>query len=77
MLLDLFEHWALHTQEIEGVNSVLKYTTTLAPHIGFPLLSSRISIKKLLHYYGAVTDREARRRLLQELENFYDIGADT
>ena len=63
--------WGLTTQEIEGVNSTLKYTTTLAPNISFRLLSSRITVKKLVNMYKS---REARDELLEDMLALYDLG---
>eukprot|EP00969_Alexandrium_andersonii_P235530 10398871-Alexandrium_andersonii.AAC.1 len=46
--------WRIHTQDIEGTNSQIKIISSLAPHISFPLLSARITIKKFLATLGAV-----------------------
>lgn len=74
MLYKLFDNWVLHTQEIEGVNSILKYVSTLAPSIAFALLGSRVTIKKMLNYFGAVEDKNSRVQLLLELEGFFNLG---
>jgi hypothetical protein len=63
--------WGLDTQEIEGVNSVLKYAATLSPNISFKLLSSRITTKKLIN---SCKTREARASMLQDFEYFFQRG---
>ncbi len=62
------------TQEIEGMNSMMKLIIGVAPHISLPLLSSRVCVRKLLNWgierrkpvsgqgHGAHTG-ESRRRL--------------
>ena len=71
LFLGILENWGLDNQEVEGVNSVLKYASGLSPNISFKLLSSRITIKKLLH---TCSDKSMRGVLLQDCEFFYDPG---
>ena len=48
-----FNNLCTDSQEIEGVNSILRRIVTLAPSIRQPLLSSRILVKKHLNYLSA------------------------
>ena len=45
---DMARKWPTNTQDVEGVNSVLKKTTRSAPNVGLGLLSSRTLIKRMM-----------------------------
>jgi hypothetical protein len=45
---DLFNMTAENTQDIEGVNSVIRHIVDLAPSVSLATLSSRVVIKKIL-----------------------------
>lgn len=47
-LSDLSSMWELDTQEVEGMNGLIKLMLGLAPNIRLPLLSARVTIKKTL-----------------------------
>ncbi len=68
LLHDTTASWSLHTQEIEGVNSVLKHAATLSPNIYFRLLPARNTSKKLIK---SCKPREARNELLEECGYFF------
>ena len=68
LLYDVAWNWALHTQEVEGVNSVLKYTATLSPNISFKLLASRITVKKLI---ASCKTRAERNQLIHDCTFFH------
>lgn len=72
-LYDVISRWRLDNQETEGVNSILKYITGVCPNITFKLLSSRITIKKLVNKCEGRAEREA---LLQDCEFYYSFGHD-
>jgi hypothetical protein len=71
LVYDIVSAWALHTQEIEGVNNILKYAATLSPNITFKLLSSRITVKKLINRYKSFAERAA---LLEDCEYYFHYG---
>ena len=59
MLNDFFSTIRCDTQDIEGVNSIIKYVCHLARNIGFKLLRARILAKK---YINALDDSPQARR---------------
>eukprot|EP00959_Pyramimonas_sp_CCMP1952_P405423 8497037-Pyramimonas_sp.AAC.1 len=46
LLVDIGLQWTTNTQELEGMNNVVKSIGRSAPHIGWPLLSARLTSKK-------------------------------
>ena len=62
--------WRTDTQEVEGVNDVLKHVYRLGPNISWPLLSSRLTIKKFSGLLGS--SRERRRAFVRECADFHD-----
>ena len=52
LLKGISDTWQTDTQEIEGTKNVLKHTGELASSISWPLLSSRVTIKKCLNDQG-------------------------
>eukprot|EP00969_Alexandrium_andersonii_P226710 10011605-Alexandrium_andersonii.AAC.1 len=62
MLTSVGRDMPLDTMAIEGTNSIVNHMTGLAPYISWPLLSSRILVKKAT----APLDRDGRRALVQE-----------
>eukprot|EP00974_Lingulodinium_polyedra_P035136 3374723-Lingulodinium_polyedra.AAC.1 len=46
LVADLMSVWHTNTQEVEGVNSIIKKIVQLAPNVSWKVLAARISIKK-------------------------------
>eukprot|EP00959_Pyramimonas_sp_CCMP1952_P196633 4111496-Pyramimonas_sp.AAC.1 len=65
--------WRLDTQEIEGVNSVLKYCTQLSSNLGWKLMSARTVLKKRLLMCA---DSDARKELVESFVAFFDDARD-
>ena len=55
---DLARMWPTNTQDVEGVNSVLKKQTRDSPNIGLPLLSARTLIKRPMPLYPDKTEED-------------------
>ncbi len=51
---DLSKLWRLDTQDIEGMNNMLKHICKIAPHIAWELLASRLVIRKSIGNIGQV-----------------------
>ncbi len=75
LLYSIFDTLKLDTQEIEGINGLLKRCIDLAPNIAVELLSSRMLAKKNLQVnFGSAA---AREDLIQQcIENHKDIKAE-
>ena len=59
---DLALMWPTNTQDVEGVNSVLKKETKDSPNIGLPLLSARTLVKRIMPLFlDIVTDTSAQQ----------------
>lgn len=58
LLFNIFLLLFCDTQEVEGANNILRRCITNAPHISIGLLSSRLSIKKLLAQCETKAQRE-------------------
>ena len=54
VILDLSRHWLPNTRLIEGVNSIIKRICERSPHIGWQLLSSRITVKMFIAFLKQV-----------------------
>ena len=63
MIDEILAVWLLDTQEIEGINSVIKHITKLARSISIQLLSDRVKCKKSIPYYDTPAAREDLLRL--------------
>jgi hypothetical protein len=61
LLDDIFEMFMTDTQEVEGINSIIKKITDIAPAIKLALLSDRVVIKKSLA--DVIKDGERYTRL--------------
>ena len=71
VVFEIVAAWSLDTQEVEGVNSGLKYVSNFSPNISFPLMSSRVTAKKAINACGT---RGGRQVLLDECEYYYRLG---
>ena len=60
------------SSKVEGVNSILKYAAHLSPNLSFKLLSSRITIKKLI--LGACQNISDRAAFLDDCVFFHKAG---
>lgn len=69
-LTELSREVPLDTQEIEGMNSMIKHMSRLAPNIQLPLLSSRIQIKKT--YSDQLARRDARKTIIAKAIEWHD-----
>ena len=57
-ITDVAGLWLVDAQDVEGCNNQIKTITKLAPHIKWPLLSSRITAKQRVEQARNVADRE-------------------
>lgn len=69
LLVEVSRMWALDTQEIEGVNSIIKYATHLSPNLSWKLLSARMTIKKS---YLNCADAAAQDALLNDCVHYHE-----
>ena len=60
LLADISSLWRLDTQEIEGVNSLIKKMTGDSPNMNLELLSARVTIKKTMS--AKLTTHEERQQ---------------
>ncbi|CAK0871318.1 unnamed protein product, partial [Prorocentrum cordatum] len=67
--LRVFQRVPLDTQEIEGMNSIVRHCQQIAPHIALELLNSRVVNKKVI---SLVTSTTGQKAFLQELVDSYD-----
>lgn len=58
LLETIAQQWKMDTQEIEGVNNIIKYLMALCPALAWELLASRITIKKECADHKSPADRE-------------------
>ncbi len=51
LIWDLASIWALETQELEGLNNIIRYVTKLAPNVRWATMVNRVMARKLLVGY--------------------------
>ena len=62
-LTELFGMWTCDTQEVEGVNNIIKTIAKLAPNISWRLMASRVTVKKAA---ATCQSRDARTQLVND-----------
>ena len=69
LLTDIANHWGLDTQNIEGINGMLKRILTLAPNISLPLMSARVCVAKNIS--TALNHPSSRSEIAQQAVEYH------
>ena len=72
LIVDTNAMWMADNQEIEGVASMIKHLTDIAPHMEWGLLSSRITIKKAMAQCPST--KASRDQFVSDCEAYYNFG---
>jgi hypothetical protein len=71
LVWQLAQTWFTDTQEIEGTNGVLKHMLAISPSLGWSLLSSRVTIRKMV---AKLNTKDARRDFIDFCTEYHHLA---